>query len=181
MLTLPFYANITVSCLIFYLFCSELNQDSFPFIFLYFCNFISSPLSFLSLAISDWMRWQRWWTPVTQWVELLERRLSRWDSNTLPGCCPVANQSQSEFSQQVSPATSSLIGPFLLFQVFPDSVERFPKLSRRVPSIVVELTDGGEVESGELRWPPDDVSSDVREGHAQVTGKVITLKECWAL
>lgn len=85
---------------------------------------------------------------------------------------------QSELSQQVSPATSSLIGPFLLFQVFPDSVERFPKLSRRLPSIVVELTDGGEVESGELRWPPDDVGSDVREGHTQVTGEVITLKEC---
>ncbi|XP_037607370.1 protein LBH-like [Sebastes umbrosus] len=49
-------------------------------------------------------------------------------------------------------------------------VECFPKLSRHVPSIVVEPTDGGEVESGELRWPPDDVSSDVREGKAQVTG-----------
>lgn len=61
---------------------------------------------------------------------------------------------------------SSLIGPFLLFQVFPDSLERFPKLSRRLPSIVVEPTDGGEVESGELRWPPDDDSS-------EVTGEVI--------
>lgn len=66
----------------------------------------------------------------------------------------------------------------LLFQVS-DSAERFPKLSRRLPSIVVEPTDGGEVESGELRWPPDDVSSDVREGHAQVTGEVITSKEQW--
>ncbi|XP_065819847.1 protein LBH-like [Labrus bergylta] len=55
-------------------------------------------------------------------------------------------------------------------QVIPDAVERFPKLSRRVPSIVVETTDGEEVESGELRWPPDDVSSDVREGHAHLTG-----------
>uniref|UniRef100_A0A4W6EHF2 LBH domain-containing protein n=1 Tax=Lates calcarifer TaxID=8187 RepID=A0A4W6EHF2_LATCA len=54
-------------------------------------------------------------------------------------------------------------------QVFPDSVEHFPKLSRHLPSIVVEPTDRGEVESGELRWPPDDVSDDVTERHNQVT------------
>uniref|UniRef100_A0A8C9ZAC1 LBH domain-containing protein n=1 Tax=Sander lucioperca TaxID=283035 RepID=A0A8C9ZAC1_SANLU len=41
-------------------------------------------------------------------------------------------------------------------------------VSRCVPSIVVEPTVGGQVESGELRWPPDDVT----EG--QVTGEVIT-------
>lgn len=52
-------------------------------------------------------------------------------------------------------------------------MERFEKLSKRLPSIVVEPTDGGDVESGELRWPPDDVSSDVRESPAQVTGEVI--------
>ncbi|TRY59330.1 hypothetical protein DNTS_033557, partial [Danionella cerebrum] len=44
------------------------------------------------------------------------------------------------------------------FQIFPDSHERFPKLSKRLPSIVVEPTESGEVESGELRWPPDDLS-----------------------
>ncbi|XP_042359059.1 protein LBH-like [Plectropomus leopardus] len=49
-------------------------------------------------------------------------------------------------------------------------VEHFPKLSRRLPSIVVEPTNGGQVESGELRWPPDDVTCDVTEGHAQQTG-----------
>uniref|UniRef100_A0A8C2B5M5 Si:dkeyp-72h1.1 n=1 Tax=Cyprinus carpio TaxID=7962 RepID=A0A8C2B5M5_CYPCA len=43
-------------------------------------------------------------------------------------------------------------------QIFPDSHERFPKLSKRLPSIVVEPTESGEVESGELRWPPDDLS-----------------------
>ncbi|CAL8273758.1 unnamed protein product [Merluccius merluccius] len=32
--------------------------------------------------------------------------------------------------------------------------ERFPKLSKRLPSIVVEPMDSSEVESGELRWPP---------------------------
>lgn len=41
------------------------------------------------------------------------------------------------------------------FQIFPESHERFPKLSKRLPSIVVEPTESGEVESGELRWPPD--------------------------
>ncbi|XP_041951665.1 protein LBH [Alosa pseudoharengus] len=45
------------------------------------------------------------------------------------------------------------------FQIFPDSHERFPKLSKRLPSIVVEPTEGGEVESGELRWPPEDEMS----------------------
>ncbi|XP_046878157.1 protein LBH [Hypomesus transpacificus] len=45
------------------------------------------------------------------------------------------------------------------FQIFPDSHERFPKLSKRLPSIVVEPTESGEVESGELRWPPDNFSS----------------------
>lgn len=44
-------------------------------------------------------------------------------------------------------------------QIFPESHERYPKLSRRLPSIVVEPSESGEVESGELRWPPDDMSS----------------------
>ncbi|XP_030626617.1 protein LBH [Chanos chanos] len=59
------------------------------------------------------------------------------------------------------------------FQIFPDSHERFPKLSKRLPSIVVEPTEGGEVESGELRWPPDDLSSKVepRDAQAQATGE----------
>ncbi|KAG7219894.1 hypothetical protein INR49_018772 [Caranx melampygus] len=43
--------------------------------------------------------------------------------------------------------------------LFPDAHERYPKLSKRLPSIVVEPTDGAEVESGELRWPPDEPSS----------------------
>ncbi|XP_072533020.1 protein LBH [Salminus brasiliensis] len=42
-------------------------------------------------------------------------------------------------------------------QIFPDLPERHPKLSKRLPSIVVEPSEG-EVESGELRWPPDDLS-----------------------
>ncbi|XP_048343016.1 LBH domain-containing protein 2 [Sphaerodactylus townsendi] len=44
-------------------------------------------------------------------------------------------------------------------QAFPDAHEKYPKLSKRLPSIVVEPTESGEVESGELRWPPDDLKS----------------------
>uniref|UniRef100_A0A3B4ACB8 LBH domain-containing protein n=1 Tax=Periophthalmus magnuspinnatus TaxID=409849 RepID=A0A3B4ACB8_9GOBI len=44
-------------------------------------------------------------------------------------------------------------------QIFPESHERYPKLSKRLPSIVVEPTETAEVESGELRWPPDEPSS----------------------
>ncbi|XP_061552619.1 protein LBH isoform X1 [Phycodurus eques] len=45
----------------------------------------------------------------------------------------------------------------LSFQIFPDpsDFERCCKLKDRLPSIVVEPTDG-EVESGELRWPPEE-------------------------
>ncbi|XP_061099776.1 protein LBH-like isoform X2 [Conger conger] len=45
------------------------------------------------------------------------------------------------------------------FQIYPDSHERYPKLSKRLPSIVVEPTDDSKVESGELRWPPKDQSA----------------------
>ncbi|KAK5622759.1 hypothetical protein CRENBAI_025118 [Crenichthys baileyi] len=57
------------------------------------------------------------------------------------------------------------------FQVFPDSQERAPKLSKRLPSIVVEPTEADDVESGELRWPPDDVGDGVTQRHQQVTGQ----------
>ncbi|XP_045416347.1 LBH domain-containing protein 2 [Lemur catta] len=33
--------------------------------------------------------------------------------------------------------------------------EKGPRLGRRLPSIVVEPTEAGAVESGELRWPPE--------------------------
>ncbi|XP_053331457.1 LBH domain-containing protein 2 [Spea bombifrons] len=42
-------------------------------------------------------------------------------------------------------------------QIFPDSHEKHPKLTKRLPSIVVEPTESGDVESGELRWPPEDL------------------------
>lgn len=45
----------------------------------------------------------------------------------------------------------------LFFQIFPDpsDFDRCCKLKDRLPSIVVEPTEG-EVESGELRWPPEE-------------------------
>lgn len=45
----------------------------------------------------------------------------------------------------------------LPYQIFPDpsDFERCCKLKDRLPSIVVEPTEG-EVESGELRWPPEE-------------------------
>ncbi|XP_007886492.1 protein LBH [Callorhinchus milii] len=49
----------------------------------------------------------------------------------------------------------------LSFQIFPDPLEkseRCPKMTKRLPSIVVEPTESGEVESGELRWPPDEMN-----------------------
>lgn len=49
-------------------------------------------------------------------------------------------------------------------QAFPDAREKYPKLSKRLPSIVVEPTESGEVESGELRWPPEDLKSAEEKG-----------------
>ncbi|XP_078518246.1 protein LBH-like [Lissotriton helveticus] len=45
------------------------------------------------------------------------------------------------------------------FQIFPDPCDSYEgqiKVRDRLPSIVVEPTDMCEVESGELRWPPED-------------------------
>lgn len=44
-----------------------------------------------------------------------------------------------------------------LFQIFPDpsDFDCYCKLKDRLPSIVVEPTEG-DVESGELRWPPEE-------------------------
>ena len=44
-------------------------------------------------------------------------------------------------------------------QMFPGPNERVPKLTKRLPSIVVEPMDSSEVESGELRWPPVETRS----------------------
>ncbi|XP_062241640.1 uncharacterized protein lbhl [Platichthys flesus] len=63
----------------------------------------------------------------------------------------------------------------LPFQIFPDPVAVFlpPETTlnspdqghrkKRLPSIVVEPTDLNEVESGELRWPPESINMDQDE------------------
>uniref|UniRef100_A0A673CHP5 Protein LBH n=1 Tax=Sphaeramia orbicularis TaxID=375764 RepID=A0A673CHP5_9TELE len=60
-------------------------------------------------------------------------------------CSPV-------FDMRLSPSKDRLS-----FQIFPDpsDFDRCCKLKDRLPSIVVEPTEG-EVESGELRWPPEE-------------------------
>uniref|UniRef100_A0A3P8S026 LBH domain-containing protein n=1 Tax=Amphiprion percula TaxID=161767 RepID=A0A3P8S026_AMPPE len=55
--------------------------------------------------------------------------------------------------------------------IFPDTHERYPKLSKRLPSIVVEPTDATEVESGELRWPPDEPTSPDSQGERKSPGE----------
>ncbi|XP_069750344.1 protein LBH-like [Narcine bancroftii] len=45
----------------------------------------------------------------------------------------------------------------LPFQIFPDPCEGQCKPGIHLPSIVVEPTAVSEVESGELRWPPEDI------------------------
>ncbi|XP_028924844.1 LBH domain-containing protein 2 [Ornithorhynchus anatinus] len=45
-------------------------------------------------------------------------------------------------------------------QALPGAREKGPKLAKRLPSIVVESTESEKVESGELRWPPDDIKSE---------------------
>ncbi|KAK2826750.1 hypothetical protein Q5P01_020964 [Channa striata] len=52
--------------------------------------------------------------------------------------------------------------------IFPEAHERYPKLSKRLPSIVVEPLDAAEVESGELRWPPDEPTSPDAPAERQV-------------
>ncbi|XP_028995846.1 LBH domain-containing protein 2-like isoform X2 [Betta splendens] len=51
--------------------------------------------------------------------------------------------------------------------IYPEAHERYPKLSKRLPSIVVEPLDAAEVESGELRWPPDEPGSPDAQGERQ--------------
>uniref|UniRef100_A0A668A3Z0 LBH domain-containing protein n=1 Tax=Myripristis murdjan TaxID=586833 RepID=A0A668A3Z0_9TELE len=50
----------------------------------------------------------------------------------------------------------------------------------RLPSIVVEPSDGGEVESGELRWPPDDLGcpgNDPREDETRAACSAAPAEE----
>ncbi|KAM8917158.1 protein LBH isoform 1-T1 [Spinachia spinachia] len=61
----------------------------------------------------------------------------------------------------------------LSFQIFPDpsDFDRCCKLKDRLPSIVVEPTEG-EVESGELRWPPEEFLVSEGEEEEQNNGGI---------
>ncbi|XP_062253534.1 LBH domain-containing protein 2 [Platichthys flesus] len=65
----------------------------------------------------------------------------------------------TEVMNSLEPGAEDFSGGGAEGPIFSDAHERFPKLSKRLPSIVVEPMDGAEVESGELRWPPDEPSS----------------------
>uniref|UniRef100_A0A671KK96 Protein LBH n=2 Tax=Sinocyclocheilus anshuiensis TaxID=1608454 RepID=A0A671KK96_9TELE len=79
-------------------------------------------------------------------------------------CCPaftcVACAVMTDVMISATPMDDMRLSPSkdrLTFQIFPDpsDFERCCKLKDRLPSIVVEPTEG-EVESGELRWPPEE-------------------------
>ncbi|KAF0044134.1 hypothetical protein F2P81_003292 [Scophthalmus maximus] len=76
--------------------------------------------------------------------------------------CPVfvPTQDMTEVMINSTPMEDMRLSPSkdrLSFQIFPDpsDFDRCCKLKDRLPSIVVEPTEG-EVESGELRWPPEE-------------------------
>ncbi|XP_034418789.1 protein LBH [Cyclopterus lumpus] len=66
----------------------------------------------------------------------------------------------TEVMNSLEPGTEDFIGGGAnQGSISPDAHGRYPKLCKRLPSIVVEPMDGADVESGELRWPPDEPSS----------------------
>ncbi|KAM6969496.1 protein LBH [Tautogolabrus adspersus] len=81
----------------------------------------------------------------------------------------------TEVMNSLEPATEDFSGGGAAADqdaIFPDTHERYPKLSKRLPSIVVEPSDATEVESGELRWPPDEPSSpDAKSGRQCAEGQ----------
>ncbi|KAL0969665.1 hypothetical protein UPYG_G00230470 [Umbra pygmaea] len=89
--------------------------------------------------------------------------------------CPVFDMTEVIISSP--PMDDMRLSPSkdrLSFQIFPDpsDFERCCKLKDRLPSIVVEPTEG-EVESGELRWPPEEfiVSEEEENNGKSQTGQ----------
>lgn len=88
-------------------------------------------------------------------------------TEVMSGCEPV----MEDFTLNQTSEEGSLP-----FQIFPDSQEkseRYPKMTKRLPSIVIEPTEGGDVESGELRWPPDEMNllEDEEQHQSELTSK----------
>ncbi|XP_040599334.1 LBH domain-containing protein 2 [Mesocricetus auratus] len=52
---------------------------------------------------------------------------------------------------------------------FQESRGKGPRLCQRLPSIVVEPTEVGSVESGELRWPPEGTQRGTPQSQAAAT------------
>ncbi|XP_036392433.1 ribosome biogenesis protein BOP1 homolog [Megalops cyprinoides] len=88
--------------------------------------------------------------------------------------CPATDGLMEEIGSQDSAMelpVGDRKGERLPFQIFPDPVEvvgtegslSCPQERERLPSIVVEPTDVSEVESGELRWPPEDMDFEDEE------------------
>ncbi|XP_038584139.1 protein LBH [Micropterus salmoides] len=94
--------------------------------------------------------------------------------------CPVLvpGRDMTEVMINSTPMEDMRLSPSkdrLSFQIFPDpsDFDRCCKLKDRLPSIVVEPTEG-EVESGELRWPPEEflVSEEEEEEVDQNNGSI---------
>ncbi|XP_051512034.1 uncharacterized protein lbhl [Myxocyprinus asiaticus] len=89
------------------------------------------------------------------------------------GCLPTDRGMGDLDAQAMDEFPVQKKGDRLPFQIFPNPVEVVlgPESTltcmhqgkERLPSIVVEPTDVSEVESGELRWPPEDMDFDEDE------------------
>uniref|UniRef100_A0A673IQZ7 Protein LBH n=2 Tax=Sinocyclocheilus rhinocerous TaxID=307959 RepID=A0A673IQZ7_9TELE len=94
-------------------------------------------------------------------------------------CCPAFSRTvMTDVMISATPMDDMRLSPSkdrLTFQIFPDpsDFERCCKLKDRLPSIVVEPTEG-EVESGELRWPPEEflVSEEDEEDEEECDGNL---------
>ncbi|XP_056622462.1 uncharacterized protein lbhl [Triplophysa dalaica] len=89
------------------------------------------------------------------------------------GCFPSDGEMGETEAQAMEEFPVQRKGDRLPFQIFPDPVgvvlgqegtlTCIQQGKERLPSIVVEPTDVSEVESGELRWPPEDMDFDEDE------------------
>ncbi|KAM3594066.1 uncharacterized protein V6R79_001666 [Siganus canaliculatus] len=91
-------------------------------------------------------------------TENTEQSLASLESDECPVFVP--SRDMTEVMINSTPMEDMRLSPSkdrLSFQIFPDpsDFDRCCKLKDRLPSIVVEPTEG-EVESGELRWPPEE-------------------------
>lgn len=106
----------------------------------------------------------------------------------MTACCPQVDRSvfvpcreMTDVMISSTPMEDIRLSPSkdrLTFQIFPDpsDFERCCKLKDRLPSIVVEATEG-EVESGELRWPPEEFLNSQSEGDEEEDEEEDELEE----